>query len=244
MALGSFIRVAIARFFSIFYTRKRSKVIFYHDIHSDKKYTEMSTPIELFKKHIKIIIESGYEIVPEIKDPIGQIEISFDDGFLGIYDNIEVVNELKIPIRLFIATSFLDKDNHINREQLLEINQNKFMTIASHTHRHIILNRVANSEIEIELLESKAILEGILGKKVDSICFPEGKFSKKVVRIANELGYKKQYCSIPGFYFDEFLPNVQKRSLVQFAGEKEFRAILRGGDHVLACWYKLKHFKK
>ena len=118
------------------------------------------------------------------------------------------------------------------------------MTIASHTHRHIILNRVANSEIEIELLESKAILEGILGKEVDSICFPEGKFSKKIVKIAKELGYKKQYCSIPGFYFDEFLPNVQKRSLVQFVGEREFKAILKGGDHVLAWWYKLKHFKK
>ena len=106
---------------------------------------------------------------------------------------MEVINELKIPIRLFIVTSFLDKDSYVNREQLLEIDQNKFVAIASHTHGHTILNRISDSEIKIELSESKTILESILEKEVDSICFPEGKFSKQVVEIANDLGYKKQY---------------------------------------------------
>lgn len=244
MGLAPLIRIAIIRFFSIFYFKKRSKAIFYHDIHSDKKCTEISTPIELFKKHIKIIIESGYEIVPEITNPIGQIEISFDDGFLGLFDNVEVINELEIPITLFIITSFFNKDNYMNREKILRVNQNKFIDIASHTHGHTVLNRISDFEIEIELSESKTILERILVKEVDRICFPEGKFSKKVVGIATELGYKKQYCSIPGFYFDEFMPNVKKRSLVQFAEEKEFKAILKGGDHVLSWWYRLKHFKK
>jgi hypothetical protein len=49
---------------------------------------------------------------------------------------------------------------------------------------------------------------------------------------------------MPGFYYNEFFLNVKKRSLVQFADEKEFKAILKGGDHFLAFWYKLKHFIK
>jgi hypothetical protein len=49
---------------------------------------------------------------------------------------------------------------------------------------------------------------------------------------------------LPGFYFNDFLPNVKRRSLVQFVGEKEFKAILKGGDHVLAFWYKFKHYNK
>ena len=78
MALSTRIRISIVSFASLFYFKKRSKVIFYHDIHSDKKYTEMSTPIEVFKNHIQIILENGYEIVAEITKPIGQIEICFD----------------------------------------------------------------------------------------------------------------------------------------------------------------------
>ena len=38
--------------------------------------------------------------------------------------------------------------------------------------------------------------------------------------------------------------NVIKRSLVQFAEGNEFRSILKGGDNILAFWYKFKHFKR
>ena len=76
MAISSLVRIFIIRIASLFYVSRRSKVIFYHDIHSDNKYTDMSTSIELFKRHIKIIRENGYEIVPEITQQKGQIEIS------------------------------------------------------------------------------------------------------------------------------------------------------------------------
>ena len=66
MELGSSVRIYLVIFFSIFYFRKRSKVIFYHDIHSDKQFTEMSTSIDLFKKHIRILRNSGYDIVANI----------------------------------------------------------------------------------------------------------------------------------------------------------------------------------
>ena len=69
------------------------------------------------------------------------------------------------------------------------------------------------------------------------------KYNNRTIEIAASLGYSKQYSSIPGFYIDAFGKNVKKRSLVQIADEKEFKAILKGGDHILAFWYKLKHFR-
>ena len=124
MALSSFIRISIIRFTSLFYTNKKSKVIFYHDIHAGKQYTAMSTPIELFKRHIHIIRKNGYEIVSGITEDYGQIEISFDDAFLGLYENIHVIKRLQIPIRIFIVSSFLEKENHINKEKLQELVRN------------------------------------------------------------------------------------------------------------------------
>ena len=244
MAITSFVRIVIVRVFSFFCFSKKSKIIYYHDIDSDKKYTDMSTPVELFKKHINIIRENGYEIVNEITKPVGQIEICFDDAFLGLYDNIELIKDLDIPIHLFVVPSYFERESYINKEQLLLLNKLKLIKISSHTQTHQVLNITSESLLKNELENSKNLLEGLLNISVDCICYPEGRFSDLVVDLAQNVGYSRQYSSLPGFYFNDFLPNVKRRSLVQFAEEKEFKAILKGGDHVLAFWYKFKHYKK
>jgi len=155
-----------------------------------------------------------------------------------------LIKEQNIPINLFVISSFLEKENHINTEQLIELNKLKQITISSHTKTHKILNKLSSDEVKKELLLSKIELESILNKEVNVVCFPEGKFSDKVIKIAKECGYKKLYSSLPGFYFNEISSGVINRSLVQFSGKDEFKAILNGGDHVLTLWYKFKHFKK
>ena len=199
MALSSFIRISIIRFASLFYTSKKSKVIFYHDIHTDKQYTAMSTPIELFKRHIQIIRENGYEIVSEITENYGQIEVCFDDGFSGLYDNIELIKKLNVPIHLFVISSFLGKANHITKEQLIALNNSPQITISSHTHTHPVLNVISEKSIIKEFEKSKNTLEELLNTEVNSICFPEGKFSEQVIESANKLAYKKNTLLFLGF---------------------------------------------
>ena len=162
MSIISLFRILIIRISSFFYLSRKSKVIFYHDIHSQTKYTDMSTPVGLFKKHIQMIRENGYEIVSEITQLKGQIEISFDDAFLGLYDNIELIKELNIPIRLFVVSSYLDKEGHINRKQLTELHQLPQIIISSHTHSHKTFDRMNLDEIKFELKHSKDQLEKML----------------------------------------------------------------------------------
>ena len=244
MALSSFIRISIIRFTSLFFSSKKSKVIFYHDIHSDKQYTDMSTPIKLFKRHIQFIRENGYEIVSEITENNRQIEICFDDGFSGFYDNIKIINSLEIPITIFVITSLIGSENYLTKTQIIELNENPLVNFQSHTHTHPNLPILSDKNLDFELLKSKKILEDICNKDVEAVCYPEGKFNNRVIDKSKNNGYTKQYSSIPGFYYNEFTLNVKKRSLVQFADEKEFLAILKGGDHILAIWYKFKYFIK
>ena len=84
MVLNKFLRNLLICIASLFYFRNRSKVIFYHDIHSKTKHCDTSTPLQLFQKQIQIINERGYEIVHEITKEYGQIEICFDDAYLGL----------------------------------------------------------------------------------------------------------------------------------------------------------------
>ena len=243
MSIGQFLRILIVRFSSLFYSSKRSKVIFYHDIHSSARYTDMSTSVDLFQEHVKIIRDAGYDIVSKITKKHNQIEISFDDGFLGIYKNIDVITNLKIPINLFIISSKIGKKNYLNQKQLIELSKIQQVQVCSHTHQHKILPNISDNEVFFECQQSKNILENIIQKDVNLLCFPEGIFNQKIVEIAKKAGYKILYSSIPGFYFNDFLVGVKKRSLVQFANKKEFQAILRGGDHLLSAWYSRKHYK-
>ena len=62
---------------------KDSKIIFYHDVFDQKQNTDMGTPLELFKQHLATVEKSGFEIVSQVSQAQKQIQITFDDGFLG-----------------------------------------------------------------------------------------------------------------------------------------------------------------
>ena len=237
-----YIKYLIIYTLSLFCFKKKSKVIFYHDIHSNKKHTNMSTHIDLFKEHVQMIRNHGYEIVSEITKDYGQIEICFDDGFLGLYENIELIKKYEIPIRLFIVNSFLNKKHYLDLKHLKELSNLELITISSHTLNHNTLTDLDEFSVKKELLESKSNLENLLGKSINSICFPKGMFNNTVIDIAKKVGYSKQYSSLPGFYYDKFQNIVIKRSLVQSVNNSVFKGILKGGDHVFFYWYKLKHF--
>ena len=242
MSLASiFRRIIIAANQSSSYMKSRS--LLYHDIHSDNCYTDMSTSLDMFIKHINVIREMGFNIVSDITREEGQIQLTFDDGFLGIYDNIKIINELDVPVKLFIITSYIGKPSHLDKSQLLELSNNPLITIGSHTDSHKRLSNLDNEDVLNELICSKEILESLLGVNVNDLCYPEGKFDKRVIRFAKDVGYINQYSLIPGPFSSELFKNVRRRSLVQSANKKEFRSILNGGDDILERWYMKKHFK-
>tara|TARA_Y100001968_G_C19400780_1_gene740884 strand:+ start:349 stop:1110 length:762 start_codon:yes stop_codon:yes gene_type:complete len=251
MDLKSKIKKTIINLFARIKKSDDSRCIFYHDIHSDNKFTHMSTSVDLFIKHINIIQDLGFEIVHEITKEKKQIAISFDDGFKGVYENIEVINRLKIPVTIFVVSSFLGRDNFLNNNNLQEIAKNEFIDIQSHSHSHVELSNLDSNTLHEELQKSKEILESICKNKINSICFPKGMFNRLVIKKALELGYEKQFSSLPGSYYanifapssqDNCFLSVRRRSLVQFSEENEFRSILNGGDTILYNWYYKKHF--
>jgi len=242
MDLKNMIKNTIINLSALIKNTDDSKCIFYHDIHADNRFTDMSTSVELFKKHINVIRDLGLEIVHEITKEKNQISISFDDGFKGLYDNIGIINKLEVPVTIFVVSSFLDRDNFFTTNNLKEIAKNKFINIQSHTISHAELPTLDSDSLQMELQKSKEILESICETEINSICFPKGLFDKFVIEKSSEVGYNKQFSSLPGSYHSEVFPSVKKRSLVQSASEKEFRSILKGGDNILYDWYYKKHF--
>ena len=242
MKIGGIFRRKIVHF-SKQTAEKYSKILVYHDIHDDINYTSMSTSIKQFTRHVNIIRDMGFEIVSKITKPKNQVQITFDDAFLGVYNNFFLIEQLNVHITIFAITSYLNNIfPYINYEQLNTLNKNSLVNIGSHTHTHRKLNILSQKNMLIELKKSKQILEDLLSVKISDLCYPEGKFSRKVIDMATDLGYNKQFSLIPGRYDKKLFKNVQRRSLVQHADDKEFKNILMGGDNILEKWYMFKHY--
>ena len=80
------IKKTLLCFSSILHHNKKSKIVYYHDVYGDKKYTDMGTSLSTFAQHIKVIYDEGFTIKAKIQNPDKEVMICFDDGFRGIYD--------------------------------------------------------------------------------------------------------------------------------------------------------------
>lgn len=223
------------------YNNRNSKVLYYHDVHRDntKPETLISTPMSLFSEHIRIIKEQGFEIVDRITEPENQIMLTFDDGYLGIYKNKDFFINRGLKPTVFLISNSIGTDTFIDEQEILSLQKEGFR-FQSHTHTHPLLNKLNIKELKEEFSTSKNILENLLSKEVDGICFPEGMFNPEVVETARACGYKYLYSSIPGMYYEDNKFGVVHRSLVQHANHNNFISILYGGSSI----YKKRLIKR
>ena len=101
--------------------------------------------MEIFKKHMEIIIDKKYNFLnPEDFDKNffkvkknKKILITIDDGFSSFYENAwPYLKEKKIPFILFISTEAIGKNGYMSWEQIKEIEKESFAFIGNHSHSH------------------------------------------------------------------------------------------------------------
>lgn len=231
---------------SLYFKDRHSKVIYYHDIHSSQEdcYSEMSTPITLFKQHLQIIKEIGFEVVSEITAPYNQILISFDDGFRGLYQHRELLKKANIFPTIFMITSEIGRPNYLSWDELKELKNSGF-NIQSHTHTHPDLNTLNKQKLQEELFTAKQVLEANLQTEITEVCFPKGLFNDSVLEVCKSIGYTKWYCSIPGNTQEYALhKELELRNLVQFSEPQDFINTLLGGMNIFKNRYSKQHYGK
>lgn len=227
---------------SIIFNNRKSKVIYYHDIHKDsnKPITSMSTPLSLFMLHVSIIRNEGFEIVPEISKEENQVKITFDDGFRGVFENIDVLIESNLIPTIFLVTDFIGRTGFLARSELLEM-QKCGVLFQSHTKSHSNLVDLNIDSLKEDLAKSKSMLEDILAVPITDLCFPKGFYSYKVIENAFSLGYLNLYSSLPGYYFETNKDRIIYRNLSQSLSSKDFNSVLYGGATILRKRYIHQH---
>ena len=223
-----------------------SRVIYYHDVFSQRSYTEMGTPLGAFCRHVDVAKLMGFTFVRDITEAHRQLMICFDDGFRGIWDNRQYFFENRLCPTVFMPVNLIGKDNYLTRDEILLLQEQGFV-FQGHSWNHDNLPHYSDIDLRHELWDAKEELQQILGKEVDSICFPQGYFSDRVIRFSLEAGYKKLYSSLPGGRFEcigeGLYSNLICRSLMQGISLGDFKAILQGGDSVFRRFRLKKHLR-
>ncbi len=107
----------------------------------------------------------------------------------------------------------------------------------SHTVTHPDLTQVNLKRLKAELFLSKAILEDRLGKEINYLSFPFGKYNKQVLDFSQKAEYFKTVGVVPGLFVKN--PYVIERNTV-YLFDTLWNVDLKLKNHFLSRFERLK----
>ena len=117
-----------------------------------------------------------------------------------------------------IMNSFLE-DNNINSKKnasnlfmqwkhVVELSNDKLVTIGSHTKNHFPLNQLSKKEIIDDVIGANELIEKKINKKVNHFAFPYGTINeveKNEIEILNNLGFRSVVTARSGNIYNDHL---------------------------------------
>jgi peptidoglycan/xylan/chitin deacetylase (PgdA/CDA1 family) len=180
--------------------------------------------------------------------------ITFDDAFANLISNVlPTINELQIPITIFIATKsiaslpiWLNGKKHpdscemvMSMPQILALKKNPLITFGSHTSSHPRLSELHDKDIREELRSSRNTLKEVLNDPIENLALPHGAFNQEVLQIASEEGYKNIFTLEPVPHTSEtdfIYPTIGRFSMSPMAWPVEFFMTINGAYSWLHTW--------
>lgn len=190
----------------------------YHDIRTgdrkiDRQGVEDRPYIldpEVFETHLRILAHQGFQSATshdlvafrsgQTKIPSKLVILTFDDGHISNYTKaVPLLERYGFRAIFFITTDLIGRPNMVSREHLLEMSQ-RGMEIGSHTVTHAIPVLLSEMQLKRELVESKWVLEDLLGQPVQTISSPTGFHDERMKPMARKAGYETLFVGITSLW--------------------------------------------
>lgn len=178
-------------------------VMMYHDILPEKEVF-FDVTYQEFEEHLRLIQKSGLtpismdQLITHLRTgvplPEKPILLTFDDGYGGHYEFVyPLLKKYGYPAVFSIYTSNIGKNtgrSHVTWEQLRQLAADSLITIAAHSVTHPAdLRELPDDKLQMEVLESKQLLEAELGISIRYFTYPEGKYDQRVANSVQSAGY-------------------------------------------------------
>ena len=194
--------------------------LMYHDIIESDTQARQIDPVysiekDTFIKQIEFLQNSGHQSISldeyvklrsqslDHRSRNSLIEksiiITFDDGHMSNYTRaFPLLQEYGFVATFFVTVRNIDSPDGMTWQQLREM-ADSGMSIQSHTMTHPFLSDLSSEQIRRELGESRSILEDKLGKPVNFLALPGGRYSSTARKIAEAVGYQAVCTSKVGY---------------------------------------------
>lgn len=190
------------------------QTLMYHELLTTGRSSRLSEPSYLrytidsavFGEHLsefsRLGLTSWIPSVDELSSSASRrVHISFDDGCSS---DIEIAAPLLAKhgffASFFVSPGLLGETGYMSKANVVEL-ASLGHNIGTHGLRHERLSALPSARCRQVLLESKSVLEELLGQEVISLSCPEGAWSGAVARLAIEVGYRLVYTSFGGSAF-------------------------------------------
>jgi peptidoglycan/xylan/chitin deacetylase (PgdA/CDA1 family) len=133
--------------------------------------------------HLATVIVHGGEL------PSRPIVITFDDGYVSVYENaFPIMQEMGFVGTLYVISSKLESSKMVSVDQIREM-ADAGWEIGSHSTTHTSLKYAGYSLAWSEIYQSKVDLETELGVTVRTFAYPYGEMNNYIRSQTQEFGY-------------------------------------------------------
>lgn len=167
--------------------------------------------------------------------------VTFDDGDISnAITALPMLRERGLRATFFITGGFIDRPGMLRRSDVRAL-ADAGMRIGAHGMSHGFLEDMDLGALHRELRDSKAMLEDIIGREVDSMALPGGRGGARELDAALACGYRDLYGSRPGPDDDSAQPCWRNRiAITRELGDVKFAALANWSGPA-ARWARLRH---
>jgi peptidoglycan/xylan/chitin deacetylase (PgdA/CDA1 family) len=187
------------------YTVHGVPVLMYHSIGVEEG-NPIKMPAEQFDAEMKYIKDQGYTTLTmdelynyfenSVPIPDKSVVITLDDGYVDNYTGaFPILKKYGLKATIFMITSAVDTNPGFLTSAQLQEMEKYGIEIESHTVTHPDLDTLSYSKQLSELTESKAALEKILGRTVEYVAYPTGKYNDDTLKAVKAAGYKMAFTT-------------------------------------------------
>lgn len=180
------------------------RVLIYHQVTDQAQPGQTVISTDMMARHLDKIRSLGYTTVKisEVVDhmngklslPAKSVAITFDDGWKNNLIAARMLSDRNMSATFYVMSGQFDSNLYFSKQDIIELSKNRKFEIGAHSHTHFMewegKMDMADTRIIIgEMAMSKAIIENVIGKPVNSFSWPFGYVRKSALDLSQSLGF-------------------------------------------------------
>jgi peptidoglycan/xylan/chitin deacetylase (PgdA/CDA1 family) len=222
----------------VIWSPKRIRILAYHALVSQEQGTlpegssaKHAVGRESFRGQLDFMRSTGWiTIAPQQIQPCGNGKaciLTFDDGHQSDLVAASILRPCGYQAIFYIPWSHVGVTGYLGTEEIKALARDNF-AIGSHGLTHAPFTLKPDRELRDELTESRWRLEDLIGRPVEDLAVPFGRYDRRVISMAKEAGYHRVMTSDVGIarIGETVLPRLPVTAATTLS---DFRALISAG---------------